>query len=119
MSVFDSFRKVLRRPYRTVTPVEAAAMLEDGAVLLDVREAHEWRTGHAPKARHIPLGALPTRMRELPERRVLVTVCHSGMRSARAASLLARSGREVVNLRGGMAAWRRAGLPMVTTAGRR
>ena len=119
MKPFEFLRKTLRRPYRSVTPAEAAALLEDGAVLLDVREAHEWRAGHAPKARHIPLAALATRMRELPERRTLVTVCHSGMRSARAAVLLARSGREVVNLRGGMMAWRRAGLPLVTPSGRR
>ena len=119
MNPFDSLRKALRRPYRSVTPAQAAALLQDGAVLVDVREAHEWRSGHAPKSRHIPLGALPGRMRELPERRMLVTVCHSGMRSARAAALLARSGREVVNLRGGMTAWRRAGLPLITPSGRR
>ncbi|HZQ36339.1 MAG TPA: rhodanese-like domain-containing protein [Dehalococcoidia bacterium] len=109
----------LRRPYRSVTAAEAAALLEGGAILVDVREPYEWRAGHAPRARHIPLGALPHRMRELPERRMLVTVCHSGMRSARAAALLARSGHDVVNLRGGMMAWRRAGLPLVTPSGRR
>jgi rhodanese-related sulfurtransferase len=119
MNPFDSLRTALRRPYRSVTPAQAAALLEGGAILVDVREQHEWRSGHAPKARHIPLGALPGRMRELPARRTLVTVCHSGMRSARAAALLARSGREVVNVRGGMMAWRRAGLPLITPSGRR
>ena len=119
MSPFDSLRNRLRRPYRSVTPQEAAALVADGAIVVDVREPHEWQSGHAPKARHIPLAALPSRMRELPERRTLVTMCHSGMRSARAAAMLARSGREVVNLRGGMTAWRRAGLPVVSAAGRR
>ena len=119
MNPLESLRKALRRPYRSVIPAQAAGLLEDGAISVDVRELRERRTGHAPKARHIPLGALPGRARELPERRIVVTVCHSGMRSARAAALLARSGREVVNLRGGMMAWRCAGLPVVTASGRR
>ncbi|MFI5066551.1 MAG: rhodanese-like domain-containing protein [Streptosporangiales bacterium] len=47
----------------------------------------------------------------------MVTVCRSGARSARAAALLAREGREVVNLSGGMRAWARAGLPVVASGG--
>ncbi len=35
------------------------ALPQDGAVLVDVREPHEWRAGHAPQARHIPLQPLP------------------------------------------------------------
>lgn len=118
MSVLDSIRKVFRRPYRSVGPAAAAVLIDDGAVLLDVREAGEFRAGRAPRARHIPLGSLPTRMGELPPSRRVVTVCRSGARSARAASLLAGSGREVVNLSGGMRAWQRAGLPVVGRGGR-
>jgi len=47
----------------------------------------------------------------------VVTVCRSGARSARAAALLARQGREVSNLSGGMHAWARAGLPVVARGG--
>ena len=47
----------------------------------------------------------------------MVTVCRSGARSARAASLLARQGREVSNLAGGMHAWARAGPPVVARGG--
>jgi rhodanese-related sulfurtransferase len=45
-------------------------------------------------------------------------VCRSGHRSALAAKMLARGDREVVNLSGGMHAWVRAGLPVVTAGGR-
>jgi rhodanese-related sulfurtransferase len=48
----------------------------------------------------------------------VVTVCRSGTRSGRAASLLAREGRQVSNLAGGMYAWARAGLPVVAKGGR-
>ena len=110
-------RNLFSKPYRTVLPAQAAALADGGAVLLDVREPREWQAGHAPRARHIPLSQLPRRAAELPERRAVVTVCRSGARSARAAATLARDGREVSNLAGGMRAWARAGLPVVTRGG--
>jgi rhodanese-related sulfurtransferase len=106
-------RNLFSKPYQTVSAAHAAVLAEGGTVLLDVREPHEWQAGHAPRARHIPLGELARRAAELPERRAIVTVCRSGARSARAAALLARDGREVSNLAGGMRAWARAGLPVV------
>ncbi|MHB1595200.1 MAG: rhodanese-like domain-containing protein [Streptosporangiaceae bacterium] len=99
-------------------PHEARALVEDGAILLDVREDTEWRAGHAPGARHIPLGRLAHRLRDLPPHRTVVTVCKTGARSSRAAAILAREGREVVNLSGGMLAWTRAGLPVVSSGNR-
>jgi rhodanese-related sulfurtransferase len=100
------------------TPEQARDLQRDGAVLLDVREDGEWRAGHAPGARHIPLSRLSGRIASLPARRTVVTVCRSGHRSARAAALLARDGHEVVNLAGGMRAWAQAGLPVVASGGR-
>jgi len=108
---------LFRKPYRTVSPEQAATLADSGAILLDVREPREWQAGHAPRARHIPLGQLSRRAAEVPQRRAVVTVCRSGARSARAAAMLARDGREVSNLAGGMRAWARAGLPVVATGG--
>lgn len=107
------------RPYRDVRPSEAkAAMEERGAVLLDVREAREWRTGHAPEARHIPLAQLSARAQELPRNREVFVVCRSGSRSARAAKMLSAQRGDVANVKGGMNAWVRAGLPVVARGGR-
>jgi rhodanese-related sulfurtransferase len=117
VSVASALKSLLAKPYATVGPAAAAAMADAGAVLLDVREPHEWQAGHAPKARHIPLGQLARRAGELPRGRAVVTVCRSGARSARAAALLARDGRQVSNLAGGMRAWARAGLPLVAKGG--
>ena len=75
------------------------------------------RAARAGLARHIPLGQLSRRSAELPDGRAVVTVCRSGARSARAAAMLARDGREVSNLAGGMRAWARAGLPVVARGG--
>jgi len=108
------------KPYPTISATDAGALLAGGAILLDVREKTEWQAGHAPKARHIPLGQLTARHRELPADRTIITVCRSGARSAQAARLLAAQGHQVINLSGGMHAWTRAGLPVTAknTTGR-
>ena len=114
MGFLDS---LLQKQYRVVDPAEAREALERGAVLLDVREPHEWRLGHAPKARHIPLGQLTARAGELPRNREVLIVCRSGSRSARAAKMLSTRRGDVANVKGGMNAWARAGLPLVALGG--
>jgi rhodanese-related sulfurtransferase len=104
---------------RAVDPVGAKELLRSGAVLIDVRELGEWNAGHAPNAKHHPLGRLSASIAELPDQRTLVVVCRSGNRSARATKLLAKAGYDAVNLTGGMTAWRAAGLPVVNTRGRK
>ncbi len=80
--------------------------------ILDVREPSEWRDGHIAGAVHIPAAQLPRRLDEVPGGRVVV-MCGSGYRSAIAASILQRDGRdEVAHLIGGMGAYREAGLPI-------
>lgn len=80
--------------------------------LLDVRQPEEYREGHIAGSRLIPLGELPRRIKELPREREIVCVCHSGNRSSSAARQLSAAGYNVTNLRGGMIAWGRAGLPV-------
>ncbi len=90
-----------------------------GAVLLDVREPHEWQAGHAPRAVHLSLSALaagaglPAEARARP----LVVICRSGNRSRQAAELLAARGAEAVDVIGGMRDWAEAGLPVVDPRG--
>lgn len=87
---------------------------EDGRMrVLDVRTEEEWRSGRIAGARHVMLGELPDRLGELPRDEPLAVVCDAGYRSTVAASLLRRSGfREVLNVTGGMGAWKHAGLPV-------
>ena len=83
-----------------------------GETVLDVREPSEWRDGHIEGAVHIPAAQLLRRLDEVPSGRVVV-MCGSGYRSAIAASILQRDGRdEVAHLTGGMGAYRDAGLPL-------
>lgn len=67
--------------------------LREGALVLDVRTAHEYDAGHYPGAVNIPLAELPQRLRELPDRQQpLVVYCQSGARSAAATALLRGAG---------------------------
>ncbi|WP_329241773.1 rhodanese-like domain-containing protein [Streptomyces sp. NBC_01478] len=89
------------------------------AVLLDVREPHEWQAGHAPWAVHLPLSALAAGA-GLPaevQARPLAVICRSGKRSRQAAELLAARGAEVVDVTGGMLDWAGAGLPVLDACG--
>lgn len=87
--------------------------LEEGAILVDVRESHEWRSGHAPQAKHIPLGTLDQKIAQLPKDKTIIVTCASGMRSRTGTKrLLAHGFSNVLNLSGGMNAWRAARLPI-------
>lgn len=103
-----------RRRNREVAPQQAQAIQQDGGVLLDVRTRAEFTVGHAPKARNVPLDQLGARGREIASDDRIVTICQSGGRSARAAGLLRQQGLDVVDVRGGMSTWPRAGLPVHT-----
>lgn len=95
--------------------LKATRLYNDDALILDVREEKEFAAGHMPGARHIPLGQLAGRLRELDKfkaRPVLVT-CRTGQRSARACGILKKAGFEsVYNQAGGIIAWERANLPV-------
>jgi rhodanese-related sulfurtransferase len=97
-------------------PIDAAGTADllaaRSAFVVDVREHAEWKTGHIQGAVHIPLSQLSNRLTQLPSGKTIVTVCRSGHRSALAARTLTRAGHDVLNLRGGMNAWVRAGLPL-------
>ena len=100
-----------------VDPAEARRCLEAGATLLDVREADEWDTGHAPEATWIRMGDVAARHAELAADQPIVVVCRSGGRSARVTSALLQAGYDATNLAGGMQAWATAGFSVVTDGG--
>ncbi len=95
--------------------LKATRLFNDDALILDVREDKEFASGHIPKAKHIPLGKLSSRIQELDQFKsqpILVT-CRSGQRSARACGMLKKAGFETVyNQAGGILAWERANLPI-------
>jgi len=93
-----------------------ADRLAQGATVIDVREAREYRPGHVPGARNVPLSLLPVLAPEVPRDRPVYVICQSGGRSAQATALLRGVGVEAVNVAGGTGAWMAAGRPVETAA---
>ncbi len=85
----------------------------EGWVLLDVRTKRERTEGHPSGSIHYSLDSLEQRLEKLEGQKVLA-ICESGNRSAQAARFLQHNDIETLNVKGGMIAWRRAGLPTKT-----
>ena len=75
-----------------------------GAVLLDVREADEFRSGHIPGAINVPLSAVS--QVALPKDKQLFVYCLRGTRSRRAVSRLTRMGYQNVKSIGGITSYK-------------
>ena len=107
---------------QAVGPSDAVRLINQGALLLDVRTAAEFESGHILDARHLPQEQL-AQAAETYKRykdKVVVTCCESGARSGAAARVLQGQGfSQVVNLRGGLQAWRAESLPLVKGAARK
>jgi rhodanese-related sulfurtransferase len=92
----------------TVAELKAKWEAGEKPVVLDVREADELaRAAYPFPVLHIPMGALPARVGELPRAVAIVCACHSGSRSASVARFLQQQGFDAVNLDGGIVAWAR------------
>lgn len=79
---------------------------DTGAVLLDVREAQEYRRGHIPGSKNIPLQELNRIAAVADNKNVpLYVYCYSGSRSRQAVSILQRMGYTNVKNIGGIAGY--------------
>jgi rhodanese-related sulfurtransferase len=105
-----------------LTPAEALAAAERGAVLVDIREDHQReRDGLVPGAVVVPRNVLEWRCapesqwrdeRVSDPDRELVLICHEGYQSSLAAATLQQLGLPLAtDVDGGFLAWREAGLP--------
>lgn len=97
-----------------LTPIDVQQRMSAGTVhVIDVRGAAEWQSGHLPGVQNIPVGLLTEHLQSLPTQQPIVLHCQGGARSAIACSVLHAHGfTTVINMTGGFAAWRAAGLPV-------
>jgi rhodanese-related sulfurtransferase len=95
---------------------QAQTMVNNGALLLDVREPAEYAAVHAQNARLMPLGEVSSRLKEIEayKDKPIAVICRSGHRSAKAVALLQEAGfTQVSNVQGGTNAWEQAGLEVI------
>jgi len=109
---------VMRRlsPVREIGTFDATRMINtENPIVLDVREPKEYTGAQLPNAMHVPLSQLKDRGGELAKHvaRPVIVYCDRGLRGGAAASALGKLGfTRVQSLRGGLRAWRDAGLPV-------
>jgi rhodanese-related sulfurtransferase len=101
-----------------VGPNDAVRLMNAGAVVLDVRKAEEFAASHIIDARNIPQAELAQQADSLKKYREkpVIVCCESGVTGNAAVTTLKSQGfTKVVNLRGGLSAWRQENLPLVSS----
>lgn len=101
----------------SVSPADATRLINhERAVVVDVREDKELSEGQIINSIHIPLASLPQQLKKLEKykQKPVIVSCRTGHRSNSACNTLRKNGFEKVhNLRGGITAWTKDGLPLV------
>lgn len=107
-----------QEPFTRLSVSEAKEKLDSGeAVMVDVRDPHEYVEVHATGVRLIPVNTVLNELqqiRDLAGDKDVLFICRSGQRSALAAEFAAAGGmtdKELYNVEGGTLAWVEAGYP--------
>lgn len=100
-----------------VTPVEFRAMLADDAdaFLLDARSEGEYASGHLVGAHLLDwfdASGFKAGVAAIDRSKTIYIYCRSGRRSNEAAHYLSKEGYRVIDMKGGILAWEREGLPV-------
>lgn len=108
----------LMRGQRPIPPGEAVRLINGSdAVVVDVRSVSDYRKGHILNAVHVPLAGIDERAKEISKDRDRTVICYCAIGSAapQACAKLRKLGyHDVHALKGGLAAWQSAGLPVTT-----
>jgi rhodanese-related sulfurtransferase len=115
MIVWPLIARLMNRGQEVETTQAVQLINRRDAVVVDVRNADEYKAGHITNARHIPEGELDARLKELEKvkARPIIVSCGRGNRSAAVAARLRKLGfAEALSLRGGIAAWQQANMPL-------
>lgn len=80
-----------------IKQVDFKQLVQDGAVIVDVRTVGEYKTGHIKNSVNIPLSDIQRSLNKIPKNKTIITCCASGMRSGSAKQILISNGYTVQN----------------------
>ena len=106
--------------FAALSAAQAVRLMNQGALVLDLRGREAYEAGHIGEARNVPAADLEAEAEALKKwrDRTVITYCDSGMTGAGAARTLARLGfTKVFNLDGGLNAWLKDNLPLTKGGG--
>ena len=106
--------------FAAVSSMEAVRLMNQGALVIDLRPREAYDLGHIGEARSVPAGSLESQAESLKKWRdkTVITYCDTGRDGAAAARTLQKSGfSKVFNLEGGLSGWVKDNLPLAKSAG--
>jgi rhodanese-related sulfurtransferase len=118
VTIVFEFRQRARGSF-AIAPNEAVGLVNAGALVLDVRDAKSYESGHIIDARSIPATEVAEKAESLKKfkEKPVVIYCDNGFSSASTAKVLRALGfTKVVSLRGGLQSWLQENLPVVKGA---
>lgn len=77
--------------------VDLGNLIQNGAIIIDVRTPAEFQSGHLKSAKNMPLDKLMTQISKINKDKTIITCCASGMRSASAKGMLKNAGYQNVH----------------------
>jgi len=89
--------ELLKRMFAKSAKTDFALLIEEGALIVDVRSRNEYASGHLKNSVNIPLNELSDQLKKLKQGRTIITCCASGMRSSSAKNILQSKGFTVYN----------------------
>jgi len=88
--------------YENITAAEIKNEMDQGAIVLDIRNDQAFASGHIKGAINIPIRNLPFNMSKLDKDKTVLVICYVGGSSRTAANILTKAGYTVKNVVGGM-----------------
>lgn len=105
--------EVLKDESDTIPQISPQEAYNKGYHILDVRSTTEREAEFIPGSQHIPMGYVLEERDSIPDNKPVVVQCGGGTRSQVVISLLNNAGfQNLINLSGGISAWKREGLPL-------
>jgi phage shock protein E len=79
-------------------PTDFKQLVQNGAIIIDVRSANEYKAGHIPGSLNIPVDSIKNKIEEIRKKnKPVITCCRSGARSGMAKSILSSAGVDAYN----------------------
>ena len=106
--------------FAALSASQAVRLMNQGALVIDLRSKDSFDGGHIVDARNVPAGELESQADSLKKWRekAIITYCDTGTNGAAAARSLIKLGfAKVFNLQGGLNAWVKDNLPLAKSAG--
>ena len=116
-AAFAAFYEIRERlqAFAALSAMQAVRLMNQGALVLDLRGKESYDAGHIGDARNVPAADLEAQAESLKKWRdkTVITYCDSGASGANAARTLMKLGfTKVFNLHGGLNAWVKDNLPL-------